>query len=107
MVLCALADLADGQALPFEAGDAADPLPIIVARRGDTVHAYLNRCPHFQIPLNVGRGINTFRHHLLCANHYAVFRFEDGYCIDGPCMGSSLTAVPIEISAGRVTFERD
>ena len=30
----------------------------------------------------------------MCAHHSAMFRFEDGVCIDGPCQGAALTPVP-------------
>jgi nitrite reductase/ring-hydroxylating ferredoxin subunit len=29
-----------------------------------------------------------------------LFRVEDGYCIDGPCTGDSLTPLALEIDAG-------
>jgi nitrite reductase/ring-hydroxylating ferredoxin subunit len=35
-----------------------------------------------------------------------MFRFEDGACIDGPCLGASLTSVPIRIE-GRNVFIDD
>jgi nitrite reductase/ring-hydroxylating ferredoxin subunit len=50
----------------------------------------------------VGRGIKTFRKHVLCVNHYAAFRFDDGYCVEGPCLGASLDAVAVSVSDGRV-----
>ena len=103
-VLCALDELADGQGLPFELGPEPDVLRIVVVRAGDLVRAYLNCCPHFRIPLDVGRGVKTFRQHILCVNHYAVFRFEDGYCIDGPCKGSALTPIAVEVRDGRVAL---
>ncbi|MBB5410151.1 nitrite reductase/ring-hydroxylating ferredoxin subunit [Paraburkholderia sp. HC6.4b] len=34
---------------------------------------------------------------LMCAHHSALFRFEDGRCIEGPCAGASLDAVKIAV----------
>jgi nitrite reductase/ring-hydroxylating ferredoxin subunit len=31
--------------------------------------------------------------YLLCANHGALFRVEDGFCLRGPCHGQSLKQV--------------
>jgi len=33
----------------------------------------------------------------MCAHHSALFRFDDGLCIDGPCAGAALEAVPVEV----------
>jgi nitrite reductase/ring-hydroxylating ferredoxin subunit len=103
-VLCALEELADGQGLPFELGAEPDVLRIVVVRAGDRVRAYLNCCPHFRIPLEIGRGVKTFRQHILCVSHYAVFRFEDGYCIDGPCKGGALTPIAVEVRDGSIAL---
>jgi nitrite reductase/ring-hydroxylating ferredoxin subunit len=103
-VLCALAEIADGQGLNFEPDEERDKPGIVVVRLGDDVHAYVNKCPHFGIPLEIGRGVKTFRNHVLCVNHYAVFRFEDGYCIDGPCKGASLLPVPVAIKDGWIAL---
>jgi nitrite reductase/ring-hydroxylating ferredoxin subunit len=32
----------------------------------------------------------------------AAFRFDDGYCVEGPCLGASLDAVAVSVSDGRV-----
>ncbi len=105
--LCAVADIPDGggirvvrEGLALDDGSA--PANIIVLRDGDEVYAYANICPHFGIPLDVGRGIKTFRKHVLCVNHYAAFRFADGLCVEGPCLGASLRHVAIEVRGDRV-----
>jgi nitrite reductase/ring-hydroxylating ferredoxin subunit len=33
----------------------------------------------------------------MCAHHSALFRFEDGHCIEGPCAGASLDAVQVTV----------
>jgi nitrite reductase/ring-hydroxylating ferredoxin subunit len=38
----------------------------------------------------------------MCAYHCAVYRFEDGVCIDGPAVGLRLDALPIEVVDGEV-----
>ncbi len=41
---------------------------------------------------------------LMCVHHSALFRFEDGQCIEGPCTGAALTPVAIRIVDGEVRY---
>ncbi|WP_250520203.1 MULTISPECIES: Rieske 2Fe-2S domain-containing protein [unclassified Caballeronia] len=99
-VLCALDDIPDGGG--FEAAPS-----VLVLRRGGDAWAYRNVCPHFSIPLNYEPdAFWTYEGALLmCAHHSAMFRFEDGLCVDGPCLGASLRHIPICIDNGRVLIE--
>jgi nitrite reductase/ring-hydroxylating ferredoxin subunit len=104
--LCALDDVPDGGGFEIPPECAGTP-GIVVLRRSDETWAYRNLCPHFSIPLNYEP--NTFWAYdaelLMCAHHSAMFRFEDGVCIDGPCQGASLTPVAIRIEAGHVFID--
>lgn len=94
--LCALEDIPDGGAHEIVKDIAGASTRIVVLRRGSMVAAYLNRCPHFRIPLNSMQGQFLISGgELWCAHHSATFRFEDGYCTDGPCRGGALDAVQI------------
>ncbi|HTJ91671.1 MAG TPA: Rieske 2Fe-2S domain-containing protein [Pararobbsia sp.] len=99
--LCTLADIADGCAMAVQVDDNTQ---YVVVRRGSDAWAYLNRCPHFSIPLDFEPGVfctydaNT----LMCAHHSAMFRFEDGLCVDGPCQGAALTKVDVVVLDGHV-----
>lgn len=105
--LCALDDIPDGGALEIPAEQAGVP-GIVLLRRGDDAWAYRNVCPHFSIPLNYEP--NTFWAYdpglLMCAHHSAMFRFEDGLCVDGPCEGAALTPVAICIEQRQI-FNHD
>ncbi|SIT51434.1 Ferredoxin subunit of nitrite reductase and ring-hydroxylating dioxygenase [Paraburkholderia piptadeniae] len=110
-VLCPLDDIPDGGGKEIAcsgADERAGKPAIVVLRRGDDVWAYRNMCPHFSIPLNYEA--DTFwtyeAEHLMCAHHSAMFRFEDGVCVDGPCLGAALTRVPVRIEA-RMVVEED
>ncbi|MDN7431465.1 4-nitrocatechol monooxygenase [Burkholderia sp. AU16741] len=97
--LCRLDDVPDGGARVV-AEESVDR-PIVIVRRGDKVWAYVNRCPHFSVGLDFVPG-NIFCYRsevLMCAHHSAIFRFDDGKCVDGPCKGASLDAVQVEINA--------
>jgi nitrite reductase/ring-hydroxylating ferredoxin subunit len=105
--LCALDDVAPGSGRVFAFGEGKASVGVVIVRStGEgTVSAFVNLCPHFWIPLNVRETPAIFRDHVLCANHYAAFRFSDGYCVEGPCVGSSLDAVPFEIRDGRIAIK--
>ena len=107
-VLCRFDELSgdDGREVVIGAGD--DPLRLLVVRRGDQAFAYMNCCPHHYIPLaEEGETFLTYdRSWMICSAHGAVFRYEDGFCEDGPCMGKSLQAVPVEQVDGVVRIKR-
>lgn len=93
-LLCPLSELADVAARGF------DPDPpghdgIVVVRGDGVFHAYLNRCPHLGLPLDwlPGRFLDSSEQYLQCANHGALFRIADGYCVAGPCAGERLVPV--------------
>lgn len=60
--------------------------------------AFVNACPHLGMPLQ------TFDHQfldqtnpsiLICSTHGARFQAQDGFCLSGPCKGSSLTPISL------------
>jgi nitrite reductase/ring-hydroxylating ferredoxin subunit len=88
-VVCRLSELAGG-ARAFTIGGGNWPLRMFIVRVADTVHGYLNRCPHAGHPL------------ILCSSHGALFEKSSGYCVAGPCAGRALTPVPLEVKGGFV-----
>lgn len=100
--LCPVEDIPDGGAKAFERLIAGQRQPLVAVRRGDEVWVYRNRCPHFSVPLDFNPGeFCTYKQRLImCAHHSAMFRFEDGLCIDGPCTGARLEAVESRVEDG-------
>ena len=45
--------------------------------------------------------------YLHCDGHGALFRVEDGVCVDGPCVGERLAPVPVRVADGMVCLDRD
>nr|WP_244106148.1 Rieske (2Fe-2S) protein [Paraburkholderia phenazinium] len=44
---------------------------------------------------------------LMCAHHSALFRFEDGHCIEGPCAGANLDAIQVAVdNAARIILKQ-
>lgn len=105
-VLCRLEDVpVKGRGFAFGAGKEA--FRVFVVRRGDMAFAYVNRCPHFGVPLDSGRDrfLNFDNTRIFCTQHCAEFRIEDGYCIDGPAQGHWLEQVPVTVTSGEVILE--
>jgi nitrite reductase/ring-hydroxylating ferredoxin subunit len=108
--ICHLADVPDGDARGFDlAGPDARRIRVIVARRGERVFVYRNRCPHRGTPLDwmPDRFLDAERRHLICATHGALFRFEDGVCVSGPCAGDALESLDVRIEDGEVHVSSD
>ncbi|MBN6731248.1 Rieske 2Fe-2S domain-containing protein [Burkholderia multivorans] len=106
--LCRLSDVPDGGARVIDIPQAGESSggTIVLVRRGRQVWGYVNRCPHFSVPLDFEPGeVLCYRDRvLMCAHHSALFRFEDGLCIEGPCAGAALDAIGIAVSQGYVTL---
>jgi nitrite reductase/ring-hydroxylating ferredoxin subunit len=96
--LCARDALADpgSRGFTIDTGDVR-PVSLFVVRKGDTLAAYLNACPHTGAPLEwlPDQFLDIDGSFIECAMHGALFRPEDGHCLRGPCVGKSLTALPL------------
>ena len=106
--LCRVSDIPDGGARGFE------PAPggltgLFAVRQGEAVHVYVNACPHLGISLDWApdQFLTEDGSLIICANHGAEFRIEDGYCIRGPCRGLSLEAVETRITEGVIEVPAD
>lgn len=99
-ILCRVEELAEDCAREFEVGQQR----LLAWRKGAKVRVVVNRCPHFNVPMNVEFGsVPVLGGLLTCVHHYSYFRFEDGACVEGQCVGATLDAVPFEIVDGEVS----
>lgn len=99
--LCRLADLPDGEARGFDPAHSGQD-SLFVVRQGGRLRAYRDQCPHYgDTPMAWRRHayLNADGSRIVCAAHGALFRIEDGMCLQGPCLGEALTPVPITINA--------
>jgi nitrite reductase/ring-hydroxylating ferredoxin subunit len=103
-----ISELPDGQATLLAldtGGGAAQPFRLLLLRIGNQVHAFVNRCPHFGVPLAAKQTqlISKPGISLTCNVHYARFRWSDGVCESGECKGEGLLPVPLHVSdAGEI-----
>lgn len=72
---------------------------VLLIKHEESVKAYLNNCPHQNVPLNEAYKIdvNPFEKTMKCSVHDAFFNIEDGVCIEGPCWNEALATVDIRI----------
>jgi len=105
--LCALAELADPDSRGFDLWVDGRALPILLVRRGETVRAWRNECPHQGLRLESApdRFLTADGSRILCARHAAEFELASGECSRGPCRGDALMPVPIRIESGAVWYD--
>jgi len=104
-----LAQIADGATRGITLGEGEWPLRGFLVRIGDTVHGYLNRCPHAGRQLNFlpDRFLTPDGELIQCLAHGALFDKASGLCVAGPCVDESLTRLPVEVSGGVVRLAQD
>lgn len=106
-VLCRLDELGATGCREFRLGGGEWPLKGFLVRAGAEVHAYVNRCAHLALPLNLlpDRFLTYDGSMILCTAHGAIFEKATGYCVAGPCAGKSLDPVPVRIVADYVLLD--
>jgi nitrite reductase/ring-hydroxylating ferredoxin subunit len=97
--------LPEGGALRFRTRHQGAEVDAFVVRHGGGLYAYVNRCTHRQVELDLGKG--AFLHPdgtvLLCRAHGAMFDIRTGGCAGGMCSkGSALASVPVEETDGTI-----
>ena len=103
-ILCAVEEIPEGRCKEIRYGEGAYAFSLLVHRSGAGVKAYVNRCPHFSLPLNIRPGEFLMRDgaRVMCALHGAVFRLDNGHCEAGPAPGSSLESVEVVVRDGSI-----
>lgn len=103
-VLCRLDEIPDGGATAVDAPLVeGEESSLILLRRDEQVHGYLNVCPHAGRRLDYAPGKFLLRSDtLICAVHGATFNQADGLCIAGPCRGEHLREVAVEVRDGAI-----
>lgn len=100
MRLCHIDELADGGSRGFDPhGEGRDTL--LVVRQAGSLHAYVDSCPHHGTPMAWRKDayLNAAGDRIVCAAHGAQFDIASGICTLGPCLGQSLTRVPVNLTS--------
>jgi nitrite reductase/ring-hydroxylating ferredoxin subunit len=103
-LLCRIDAVPDGACKEVRYGRGESAFAVLLYRRGGQVRAYVNLCPHFNLPLNARD--NEFLVHddglIMCAHHSAVFRLDDGQCVGGLPPSERLEIVPIQLIGDQI-----
>ena len=75
----------------------------------EQVLAYENRCRHIPISLDYGDGrfFTPDGSSIICQSHGATYEPLTGKCIAGPCPGTYLTKLPIQVVNGQISLEEN
>lgn len=90
------------------AGDEVPVIDLLVLRLADGgLRVYLNRCPHFGLPLNVRADYEFLNDEgdevvLRCQHHYMDFSPATGEGLSFECRGDALSDVPVTERDGQI-----
>ena len=96
-LLCRLDAVPQGACKELRYGEGDASFALLLYRRGAEIHAYVNSCPHFGLPLNA-RADEFLLYNdglIMCAHHSAVFSLVDGRCVEGLTSSERLEPVPV------------
>ena len=109
VALCASSDLLEGgKAVSFDLVHAGQTCRAFVVRHQGQVRAYLNRCTHVAMEMDVqpDRFFDDSGQWLICATHGAHYAPDTGACAGGPCRGG-LVGLTVHERDGTVFWQPD
>ncbi len=79
-------------------------IDIFVIKNETGIFGYLDVCPHAGTPLEwqADRFFEETGTYIMCATHGAQFEVHNGLCVNGPCVGESLTRLPLKIENEKI-----
>ncbi|MCV0280480.1 Rieske 2Fe-2S domain-containing protein [Pseudomonas aeruginosa] len=94
--LCREDELLEGQARGFDPWLQGRDTVVALRWRG-LVRVYRNSCPHWQVPMQYrkDRFMSGDGRYIVCFAHGALFQPENGFCLQGPCLGQSLQSLGV------------
>ncbi len=95
-----------GMAFTYQSGPFPEGGVLVCTASG--VRGWRNVCRHLAVPLDrtdPGRLATPDGRHLVCGEHGALYRPEDGLCVAGPCLGARLRPLPVVIRGGKAYLD--
>lgn len=94
-----------GGAVRFEATVGGETRSCFAVRSPGGLSGFVNLCAHRRQPVVVDDQPLDGRGRLECRAHGAFYDPVSGLCVEGPCAGDRLTAVPVREEAGRIVLD--
>ena len=102
ITLCLSDDLQEGMCKGYDLqGLGRDD--VFVTRQDGRVFCYINSCPHWPqatLPWKKDAYLDSTKKWIMCYGHGALFTIDQGLCVEGPCFGERLTAIPLRQRLG-------
>lgn len=101
-------EIPEDSTLLFTVREGFDEKEVVLVRLDGEIAAWRNFCPHWtDVRLDKGGGAEFRDGELVCTRHGATFEPDSGHCTHGPCEGSYLEEVDVEIRDGGVYLAED
>ncbi len=100
-------ELAVGEAAVFEFQRGGHREEGFVLRHPKGFSAFVNRCPHWLVDLDLGDGrfYDNKIDRIYCKTHGALFLVDTGVCEYGPCAGSALEGLTLRLDGDDALVE--
>lgn len=97
--LCHCKEIDDPGSKEFSVKRGRATIDGFVVHKNGAFYAYQNSCPHTGASLNWQQDqfLDIDLRFIQCSIHHALFEIESGYCIAGPCSGSSMEELDLII----------
>ncbi len=99
--LCHTKDIPPNTSKAFSVKTESSEIELFLIRQNKQIYAYRNHCPHTGAHLNwqEDQFFDYFNEFVQCAIHGALFAIDTGLCVRGPCVGTYLHPIKIQINA--------
>lgn len=98
--VCTVNDFLEKQSLGFQHRG----IHFFIVKFNKHFFGYVNECPHLGTTLEFQKDqfLDADKRFIQCSMHGALFNYEDGECVHGPCVGEYLKPVPLVIQEDRI-----
>lgn len=108
--LCETGEIAESEVKEFRfGGESPFAFRMFIYNDQGSFRAFWNSCPHFDVPLNHSPEelFTPDGKYFQCITHFARFDKTSGLCVEGPCGGESLQAIPISRKDNKILISTE